>query len=158
MVKLLTLNSFYITRKLTNWDTDMIVGRIHSLCQQINYKGIVVITIPITHSRTVIKTTATFTAAFRAHFVPADKYEVDVFWPYASHAPQTDSDSEHDPEMPSRKCLVRTESGWFKDWRPVLRAALLNRKVGWLGMDDWIDFQMKPVREEIVPSPWGQQS
>jgi hypothetical protein len=140
----------------------MIIGRIHGLCQQCNYKGVVTVTVPVSHSRTVIKTTSGFSATFKSHFVPAEKYELDVFWPYASHAPGEDSDEERDAGAAAsgtgaRKCLVRTENGWFKDWRACLRAAILSKKVGWLGLDDWIEYQMRSVKEETKPGSWGEQ-
>jgi hypothetical protein len=158
---MLTVSRFIITRKLTNWDSDTIIGRIHGLCQQVNYKGTVTVTIPVLHSRTIIKTTSSISAIFKSHFVAAEKYELDVFWPYASHAPSDDSDEDH-PNMPgssaaSRKCLVRSENGWFKDWRPALRAAIISKKKGWLGMDDWIELQMRQMKQESKPDPWGVQ-
>jgi hypothetical protein len=94
--------------------------------------------------------------------MPPEKYELDVFWPYASHTPTDDSDDDH-PVLPGassaagRKCIVRSENGWFKDWRPALRAAILARKTGWVGIEDWIEFQLRQVKQESKPDPWGVQ-
>jgi hypothetical protein len=144
---------FIITRKLTNWDSETIIGRIHGLVQHLNYKGQISVTVPVSHSRTVIKTTESFSAVLRSHFIPAEKWEVDVFWPYASHPAGEDSDGDHSSP---RKCLVRTENGWFKDWRPTLRAAILNKKKGWVGLDDWIEHSMRPIKPEGRPFAWGE--
>jgi hypothetical protein len=136
-----------------------VAGRIHGLCQQCSYKGQVTVQVHVNHSRTVIRTTKGFSAAFKSHFVPPEKYELDVFWPYSSHTPIADDEEELQAgtSIAARKCLVRTENGWFKDWRPVLRAAIINKKVGWLTLDDWIEYQMKPLHSEEPPAPWGNR-
>jgi hypothetical protein len=145
--------SFYITRKLSNWDSDYLVGRIYALLQSINYKGTIDITFPINYQRVVIKASQSFGSAVRSAFIGVEKYECEVYWPYASDEPTEDSDSDH---RVTRKCLVRSEAGWYKDWKPVLRAALLAKRKGWIGLDDWMENAMKPREPETTPSPWGE--
>jgi hypothetical protein len=144
---------FYVTRKLTNWDSDFLTGRIHALCQSLNYRGRVEVTFPVHHQRIVLKSSASLGSAFRSAFSGTEKHEVEVYWPYATHPPVVDDDSD---QGANRRCLVRGETGWFKDWKPVLRSAILAKKHGWCGIDDWIEVAMRPPVVEAAPSPWGE--
>ena len=150
-------NSFIVTRKLTHWDSEYLVGRIHGLLQSVNYKGQTQITFPVRHSRTVLKQSQSLGAALRSVLVGSEKYEVEACWPYASHMPGEDSD-EGESGSVSRRCLVRSENGWFKDWKPVLRAAVLGKRKGWVGLEDWIEVAMLPTAAEKAPAPWGESA
>jgi hypothetical protein len=147
------ISSFVITRKLTNWDSEYLIGRIHGLLQSLNYKGRTSITFPLYHTRTVIKSSQTFGSTLRSAFVRNETYEVEVYWPYANQMPGEDSDGEQ--SRVTRKCLVRSENGWFRDWKPVLRAAVLGKRKGWVGMEDWIEVAMRPPVAEEAPTAWG---
>jgi len=70
--------------------------------------------------------------------------------------PGEDSDGEQ--SCVTRKCLVRSENGWFKDWKPVLRAAVLRKRKGWVGMEDWIEVAMRPPVAEQAPTAWGNSA
>jgi len=144
---------FVITRKLTNWDQEYLIGRLHGLLQSCGYKGTPEITFPVYHHSIIVKPSSSFSSALRSAFIGSERYELEVCWPYASHVPGEDSDSE---QRPTRRCLVRSEMGWFKDWRSTLRAAVLQRKRGWVGENDWIENAMREPVAEGTPMPWGE--
>jgi hypothetical protein len=127
---------FIITRKLTNWDKQYLLGSIHGLLQSCNYKGRAEITFPVQHQQIIIKGEQSFGSTLRSVFVGVEKYEVEVCWPYATHFPAEDPDGE---ARSSRKCLVRSEHGWFNDWRSALKVAVIGKKRGWVGEADWIE-------------------
>jgi hypothetical protein len=138
-------DSFVITRKLVNWDTDYILGQIHGLLQSCGYKppSHIEITFPVQHHQTIIKGEQSFGSVLRSAFIGSEKYEVEVCWPYATHSAE-DSDGE---SRSQRQFLVRSEIGWFRDWKPVLKAAILGRKRGWVGADDYMEVMMRPPTE-----------
>jgi len=144
---------FVITRKVTNWDQEYILGRLHGLLQSCAYKGTPEITFPLYHHTILVKPSSSFSSSLRSAFIGSERYELEVCWPYASHLPGEDSDDE---SRSSRRCLVRSEMGWFKDWRGTLRAAVLGRRRGWVGEGDWIENAMRvPVVEGGI-MPWGE--
>lgn len=146
--------SFTITRKLTNWDREYIQGRLQGLVQSLSYKGRVEITFPVAHHITILKPAQSFGAALRSTFIGSDnKYELEICWPYANCAPGEDSDGD---EGARRTCAVRSETGWLRDWRSTIRAAILARKRGWVGTDDWMEMAMRGPVAESVPLPWGE--
>jgi hypothetical protein len=45
---------------------------------------------------------------------------------------------------------VRSEKAWFNDWRPVLKAAIMAKKKGWVGEADFIEVMMTPPTLETT--------
>lgn len=152
-----TDKSFIITRKIQNWDQEYLVDRLHGLLQSLNYRGQASIIFSFHHSRTILKSTSG--SFLRNAFISSEKYEVEACWLYASHIPgieDSDDGNEHGGEHARRRCLVRTESGWFRDWRTVIRRAVLGKRKGWVGLEDWIEAAMLPPEAEKAPAAWGE--
>jgi len=153
-----------ITRRLANWDTEYLNGRLHGLLQSLNYKGRVEIAFPSNHFQTIVKPEQSLTSTLRSVFLGAgEQYSLDVIWPYASHIAGEDEEASHsDPTTADgqnrtrRKCLVRTEQGWFKEWRSTIRQAVLDRRRGWIGEADWMEGMMKGPVVETTPYAWGE--
>jgi hypothetical protein len=155
-----------ITRRLVNWDTEYLNGRLLGLLQSLNYKGRVEITFPSNHYQTILKPEQSFGSTLRSVFLGAgETYSLDIDWPYASHIAGDDEDHHSDEAadgLPAigrvrRKCLVRTEQGWFKEWRSTIRLAILERRRGWIGEADWIETMMRGQVAETVPYAWGER-
>jgi hypothetical protein len=123
-----------------NWDKQYILGSLHGLLQSCNYQGRAEITFPVQHQQIIIKGVQTFGSTLRSVFIGSEKYEVDICWPYATHIVGEDSDGE---TRSPRKCLVRSEIGWFNDWKSTLKAAITGKKRGWVGEADWIETALK---------------
>jgi hypothetical protein len=121
------------------------------LIQSCNYKGRVEVTFPVHHKEMIVKPIRSIGATFRSMFYGNTRHEIEVHWPYANRHPSEDSDEE----ARRRKCLVRSETAWFNDWRPVLKAAIMGKKKGWVGEADFIEMMMTPPGPETAAQPWG---
>ena len=144
--------SITLERSITNWDTEAIEGRIHTLVASLNYKGRTVVTFPTAHMRVVInfRNTQTFASSVRSAFAEPRRYNVEVVWPYANMSPREEAN-----ERTGRRCLVRGEEGWWSDWKPVVKDSILAKWEGPVGLEDWVELALKPKRPEKTPSPWG---
>lgn len=144
-------NSFALERTVTNWDTSYLEGRLLSLISSTSYRGHVTITFPQTHSRVVIRNpdkVNRFFSNVTKVFTGTKKYEIiKSIWPYADVA----------RGEPGRHCVVQEEEAWFASWRDSIRYAILGKRVGWVTVEDRLEFLMEPRvgDREGKPADWG---
>ena len=157
-VVVLTIHSmsrFNIVRLTSNWDRDYISGCIHTLLANLNYRGKISVEFPCSHAVVSINTEPkSIASTFRSLFASPKEYEIQAIWPYATFPP---GGAEAETRDVPRRCLVRSEEGWWRDWRDVIRQAILDKKKGevWIGMDDWMEVMMTPTQSTKPPKPWG---
>lgn len=147
--------SLQITRTLSNWDTDLLIGRLHAHILSLKYKGTISITFPVSMARTVLKADTSFASSIRNTLFggsEGNKIEIETVWPYANRA-GGENEGGYTTE---RMCLVRSEEGWWRDWKAVVSQAIVDRRRGWIGLDDMIEYTSRPVREISVSKPWGE--
>ena len=145
---------FIITRSTSNWDREYISGRVHTLLASLNYRGKVTVDFPITHSKVVINTEPkSIASTFRSLFATMKEYKIEAVWPYANIPSGGDADTRD----VQRRCLVRTEEGWWRDWMEVIGFAILNKikHANWLSLDGWMEVMMTPHGSLPQPRPWG---
>lgn len=150
---------FTVTRKVVNYDTDYLQGAIHGLANSLNYKGTLKVMFVHTHGRTVFRAprpaNLSFAASFKSAFAATKDVAVEAVWPYADR-PVHEDDETAAAAGQRRICVVRSERGWWQDWKGVVRDAMLTKKTGRLGMDDYIDFASDPAaRDRKAPNNWG---
>jgi len=122
---------------------------VHALTASVNYEHRVKVDFPRAYTKftvTVSDDGRSLASTILAAFKTPREYGVDVVWPYASterHGGDLDPDGAQ--AGVDRKCLVRSEEGWWSDWRGVVREAIKANRQGWVGLDDWMEMAMRPV-------------
>ena len=173
--------SFTLNRGVTNWDTCFLERKIRDMVIFTKYKGNIEITFPITYSKVVILrrgpnplaaarevSSTTRKQKWRRRPTPSEAntpiishnavyaYDaIQVIWPYASNAPSPPPDSTSSPSSnPSRQCLVQSEQDWLSIWAEPVRNGVLNKKHGWVTVEDWKEAAMGVKFPEPNKS-WG---
>lgn len=140
---------FTIERVVTNWDTEYLEGRLHSLIASTNYRGQVEISFPLTHNKVVLKSSykqRDILTNLANLFSSTRKYGVvQVVWPYASVKPGVDG----------RQFAVQSEENWWADWKDAIRGAVLGRRNGWVTVEDQLEVLMNMNRVAGSASEWG---
>lgn len=78
------------------------------------------------------------------------RYEVlSAVWPYASLAPGVEA------SVAGRVCAVKTEEAWWEEWKDVIRVAVVEKRKGWVSVDDLLMAKMVPGKVEPVAPSWG---
>jgi hypothetical protein len=144
-------NRFALERTVINWDTSYLEGRLLSLISSTSYRGHVTVTFPLTHSRVVIRSpdkVNRFFSNVTQVFTGNKKYEiVKSVWPYADVARGEQG----------RRCVVQEEEAWFGNWSDSIRHAILGKRVGWVTIEDRLEFLMEPRLgdRDGKPADWG---
>jgi len=94
----------------------------------------------VTHSKIVVETTTSrpWYQVLADAFQPSQtrRYEVvTAVWPYAALAPEYASGK-------GNSWAVKSEMQFWTEWKDVLHCALLERRIGWLSMEDHIEWAM----------------
>lgn len=146
-------NSFTLERHITNWDTSYIEGQIRSLIAATGYTNHVTVTFPVRYSKITVQPRGEgFIATLFSPILEKRRYEVArAVWPYATLPPGLQS------EDAGRSCAVQTEEAWWRDWKDVLKLAIVTRRHGWVTLDDILEFRMSPIEPHLPKNPWGYQ-
>ena len=145
---------FTLIRSTSNWDREYLSGRIHTLLANLNYRGKIAVEFPSTHSKVIINTEPkSIASTFRSFFADPTEYKIEAMWPYANFPSGGEADTRDVP----RRCLVRSEEGWWRDWQEVIKFAVLDKRKNqtWIGLDDWMEVAMTPPLSLKQPRPWG---
>lgn len=83
-------------------------------------------------------------------FKKTNKYEVvNAIWPYSSLAPNVgDVDG-------ARTWAVKSEAGWWNEWKDAIRGAVLAKRRGWVTVEDYMEFMMGPRKDLKQIRDWG---
>ncbi|KAL1885489.1 ATP-dependent RNA helicase [Paecilomyces lecythidis] len=148
-----SLKTFTLERHITNWDTSYIEGQIRSLIAATGYTNHVTVTFPVRYSKITVQPRGEgFIATLFSPILEKRRYEVArAVWPYATLPPGLES------EDAGRSCAVQTEEAWWRDWKDVLKLAIVTRRHGWVTLDDILEFRMSPIEPQIPKNPWGYQ-
>lgn len=147
----LTENRFTLERQMTNWNTSYIEGQIRSLIAATGYAHHVTVTFPVRYSKITIQPRGeSFLTTLFSPILEKRRYEVArAVWPYATLPPSLES------EDAGRSCAVQTEEVWWRDWKDVLRLAIITRRSGWVTLDDVLEYRMCPIEPQGPKNPWG---
>ncbi|KAK3080732.1 hypothetical protein LTS18_013684 [Coniosporium uncinatum] len=70
-----------VKRRVTGWSTEYLYGCIHALLQEVDYKGTVTITFPMTHTKVILEPEQKgFASKVKAFFAGATEYEIEAWW------------------------------------------------------------------------------
>lgn len=140
---------FTVERVVANLDTNWIEGQLRSLVASMEYKGVVTVQFPVTHSHIVVQNpdkVNKFFTSVASLFSGKNKYEVvKVVWPFA-----TSANGE-----PGRQCVVQSESKWWAEWRDIVRYAIATKRNGWVTNEDKLEFIMEGTGKESKRVEWG---
>lgn len=141
--------SFVLERVVANMDTNWLEGQIRSLVATTQYKGVVTVTFPVTHSRVVVQTpdrVNKFFTSVSALFTGRAKYEVvKAVWPFA-----TARNGE-----PGRRCLVQSEKTWWEEWKDPIKYGVGTKRNGWVTNEDKLECIMESKGKGLSIVDWG---
>jgi hypothetical protein len=150
-----TNKSFIIERSVANWDTDYIEGQIRSLIASVRYTATLEISFPSTFTRVVVRPAAPSSSKWlgwlpkleAANNFPSKP--VQAIWPYANKP----------PGKTARTCASQTEQEWWQVWKAPIRNAILNKRQGWVAVEDWVESSMgvnaSQPWKDWGPREWG---
>ncbi|KAF2096721.1 hypothetical protein NA57DRAFT_58616 [Rhizodiscina lignyota] len=132
--------SFTLTKQVINWNTEYLEGQIRNLIAGTNYKGKLTITFPVTHSKLIVQCPSSkpWYQALAACFSPTQTRRFEVItavWPYAALSSEETSGQ-------GNAWAVKSEMAFWAEWKDVLKFAVLDKKSGWLSIEDYIEFAM----------------
>jgi hypothetical protein len=158
------VSRFTLERKITNWDTSYLEGRLLTLISSTKYGGRTTVSFPLTHSKVVIHSPDKYNRFFSnvtKAFTGSHKYEVvQSIWPYADVGRETGTGH-------GRRCLVQDEERWFLEWRSVIRYAVMGKRKGWVTSEDrleelvseilvlWLNYWLVEIRADTL-SRWNR--
>ncbi|KAI1877019.1 hypothetical protein JX265_000209 [Neoarthrinium moseri] len=143
------VKTFTMERVVANMDTNWLEGQIRSLVAAVQYKGLVTVSFPVTHSRVTIQNpdkVNKFFTSVSALFTGKSKYEVvKAVWPFA-----TAQNGE-----PNRQCLVQSEKTWWEEWKDPIRYAIATKRHGWVTNEDKLECIMESKGKGLDIVDWG---
>ncbi len=146
-----TIKTFVMERIITNLDTAWVEGQLRNLIASTDYRGVVTVRFPITHSRVVVQNpdkVNKFFTSVTSLFSGKNKYEVvKVVWPFAT--------------CPSgglnRHCLVQSEGTWWAEWKDIIRYAIATKRHGWVTNEDKLEYITEGIGKEHSTIDWGSE-
>ncbi|KAI1503074.1 hypothetical protein F5X99DRAFT_376686 [Biscogniauxia marginata] len=146
-----TIKSFTLERVVANLDTNWLEGQIRSLVATTDYKGIVNVQFPVTHSKVVVQNpdkVNKFFTSVTALFSGKAKYEVvKAVWPFANA-----KNGEQD-----RSCVVQSERTWWEEWRDPIKYAIATKRQGWVTNEDKLECIMESKGKGVSLIDWGPE-
>ncbi|KAH6659605.1 hypothetical protein BKA67DRAFT_545056 [Truncatella angustata] len=143
------VKSFMLERVVANFDTNWLEGQIRSLVATTQYKGVVTVSFPVTHSKVIVQTpdkVNKFFTSVSTLFTGKSKYEVvKAVWPFA-----TAKNGE-----PGRRCLVQSEKTWWEEWKDPIKYAVATKRHGWVTNEDKLECIMESKGKGLSIVDWG---
>jgi hypothetical protein len=156
-------HSFILEREVPNWNTPLLEGRIRNLLASLKYRGKITVSFLVSHA-TVIVTTGGQDSGFVNRLVSMvsdakKRYSViRAIWPYASMAPSSLAIVMEGRGGPRRVCAVQSEEQWWDAWSSVLASAILEKRTGWVTVDDLLEEAMFERKSVKSAKEWGINS
>lgn len=140
-----------LERVVANLDTNWLEGQIRSLVATTQYKGVVTVSFPVTHSRVIVQTpdkVNKFFTTISTLFTGMSKYEVvKAVWPFAT---------TKKGEL-NRQCLVQSEKTWWEEWKDPIKYAVSTKRNGWVTNEDKLEFLMEAKIKGLSIVDWGPE-
>ncbi|KAK5651548.1 hypothetical protein OQA88_11913 [Cercophora sp. LCS_1] len=144
-----SVKSFTLERVVANLDLNWLDGRIRTLVASTGYKGSVTVSFPVTHYKVVVNSpdrVNKFITGMTTLFVGKKKYEVvKAVWPFA-----TGQMGEQ-----GRRCAVMSEDVWFREWKDVIKYAIMTKRQGWVTNEDKLEFIMEGKAKQLPEASWN---
>jgi hypothetical protein len=100
------------------------------------------VTFPVKYAKVVVyppKGSQSFFTTLVSPLLEKRRFEIiRSVWPYASLPPGADAAAA------GRLCVAQSEETWWEEWRDVLRWAIVNKRNGWVTVDDIVEYRMAP--------------
>jgi hypothetical protein len=143
------VKSFMLERVVANMDTNWLEGQIRSLVATTEYKGVLSVTFPVTHSRVIVQSpdkVNKFFTRVSTLFNGKSKYEViKAVWPFA-----TAKNGEA-----NRRCIVQSERTWWEEWKDPIKYAIATKRHGWVTNEDKLECIMESKGTGLSIIDWG---
>ncbi|KAI0132017.1 hypothetical protein BJ170DRAFT_227727 [Xylariales sp. AK1849] len=143
------VKSFLLERVVANLDTNWLEGQLRSLVATTEYKGVVTVVFPVTHSRVIIQNpdkVNRFFTSVSTLFSGKSKYEVvKAVWPFAT---------TRNGEL-NRRCIVQSEKTWWEEWKDPITYAIATKRHGWVTNEDKLECIMESKGKGMSIVDWG---
>ena len=139
--------SFYLRRKVQGLPTENLAGQVRNLAASVKYRGLIRIDFTDERSQVIVhkQPSSWFSNMLRLH--PEKKYDMlEVVWRL--------SDGTEGGAGDIGETGLRAGHEWWQSWSDTIRNAIISKKKGTVGIDDWIETKMG--RHEPEPRmDWG---
>lgn len=140
--------SFYLRRKVEGLPTENLAGQVRNLAASVKYRGLLRIDFTDERSQVIVhkQPSSWFSNMLRLH--PEKKYDMlETVW-------RLSDGSEVETNDTLAETGLRAGHEWWQSWSDTIRNAIISKKKGTLGIDDWIETRMG--RHEPEPRmDWG---
>lgn len=142
--------SYTFTRRIANMPVEILEGQIRSLLAALKYRGQLVVSFPVERSKITIHKQQNWLFNVLKLY-PERKYSVlETVWSLASAG-----GSDPDRQLDASANAAHVAKQWWASWAPTIRNAILAKRVGYVGVDDWIDAKMGESQESRLVD-WGR--
>ncbi|CAJ2502092.1 Uu.00g049450.m01.CDS01 [Anthostomella pinea] len=145
------VKTFVLERVVANLDTAWLEGQIRSLVAATEYKGVVSVQFPMTHTRVVVQNpdkVNKFFTSVTTLFSGKARYEVvKAVWPFAN---------ARNGEQ-GRRCVVQSEKTWWEEWRDPIKYAISTKRQGWVTNEDKLECIMESKGKGVSMIDWGPE-
>ena len=146
-----------LNRVVTNWHKDYLKGCILSLLADLQYRGNITIKFPVLHAKVIVQPEKTVVDSFKALFIEKKfVQELDAVWQYADQPPSSGSGKGKATDVNvARTFAVRSEQGWWDDWKGAIGRAVLEGRKGHVGADDLLEMRLGFPGPARKGGDWG---
>lgn len=160
--------SFVLSRTIDNLPTDVIEGLVRNLIASLNYRGKVNVTFPMQSGQFIVqkKPAAGTGAAVGGWFMnvlglsPDVKYEsLERVWCIGTPKLPSNETGDHEESEDETESSKQSDTStlikdWWNAWAPPIRDAIITRRQGKVGIEDWMEAQMG-WRPQAANRDWG---
>ncbi|KAI3401337.1 hypothetical protein diail_11420 [Diaporthe ilicicola] len=152
------VKAFVLERVVTNLDTNWLSSQIRILVNSLNYKGVVTVSFPVSHSKVVVQSpdrVNKFFTGITTLFAGKRTYEVvKAVWPFATRE-RTEPSAAADGAP--RRCMVQSEDQWWREWAQPIRYAIATKRHGWVTNEDKLEAIMEGKGKGLSAVDWSEE-
>lgn len=150
-----------LARTMSNFDLDGLSGSVRNyFADALRYRGHLDISLQAAYARVVVdnqpsKGAGAFFRPLVAALVGAKEFEVVcAVWPFARSA-SGDGAGGGGGGGGERECAVCSEAAWWREWREAVGWAAVQRRRGWVSVEDRLECAMSGWVGEGRVTEWG---
>lgn len=143
--------SFSLRRRVEGLPTETLAGQVRNLAASVKYRGDLRIEFTDEYSNVLVHKQPSnwFSNMFRLH--AEKKYEmVETVWHVWDGSVEVDGGEVDRADMG-----LRAAHEWWQTWSPAIRNAMIGKRKGTVGVDDWMAAKMGRGEQEPY-APWGE--
>lgn len=155
------LKTFTLERQVINFDLDTLSGVIRNTFADVGYRGHLDIRLETAFSKVIVDNQSTKGAGafFRpivSAFIGSKNFEVvKAVWPFARSGPEEDGENHQQSSSTIREFASVSEASWWKAWKLAVLKAAVEKRRGWVTIEDRTEVLMTGWLQDMQFRPWG---